>query len=77
MQRVKQVLLIIILVLLIIVMVQNAAPVQFHFLNWTYDVSQLLLVLIVFAVGFLGGFVTAKWPKRKAEDDVPLPPLGR
>lgn len=71
MNRVKQVLLIVVLVLLLIIMVQNAQPVKFRFLNWTYDVSQLLLVLIVFALGFLGGFAIAKWPRRKQDDFTP------
>jgi uncharacterized integral membrane protein len=71
MVRVRQVLTMIVLILLIIVMVQNAQPVQFRFLNWTYDVSQLLLVLIVFVVGFVSGFGTAKWPRRKQDDFSP------
>jgi len=69
MVRVRQALTLIVLVLLIIVMVQNAQPVKFRFLNWTYDVSQLLLVLIVFTIGFLSGFGTAKWPRRRRDDD--------
>jgi len=77
MRQFKQILLVLILALLVIVMVQNAAPVQFHFLNWTYDVSQLLLVTIVFVIGFLAGFLTAKWPKRKAEDDTAFTPTDR
>jgi uncharacterized integral membrane protein len=72
MNRVKQVFLITVILLLVVVMVQNAHPVQFRFLNWTYDVSQLLLVLIVFAVGFLSGFAVAKWPRRKQDDSAPI-----
>lgn len=72
MNRVKQVFLITVILLLVVVMVQNAQPVQFRFLNWTYDVSQLLLVLIVFAVGFLSGFAVAKWPRRPRHDTAPI-----
>ncbi|HEU4364938.1 MAG TPA: lipopolysaccharide assembly protein LapA domain-containing protein [Candidatus Krumholzibacteria bacterium] len=72
MNRVKQILLIAVLMLLVVVMVQNAQPVKFRFLNWTYDVSQLLLVLIVFVVGFLSGFAVAKWPRRKQDDLAPI-----
>ena len=68
MRIVKQALLMIVAVVILITMVQNAQPVQFRFLNWTYDVSQLLLVLIVFLVGFVTGFVTGKWPRRKQDD---------
>jgi uncharacterized integral membrane protein len=68
MRIVKQALLIIVAVVILIAMVQNAKPVQFRFLNWTYDVSQLLLVLIVFVIGFVTGFVTGKWPRRRQDD---------
>lgn len=68
MQKVKQFILMVMLIMLLIVMVQNHAPIQFRFLNWTYTVSQLLVVLIVFVVGFLAGFATAKWPRRKRDD---------
>jgi uncharacterized integral membrane protein len=71
MTRVRQVFLLIVLILLLIVMIQNAQPVQFRFLNWAYDVSQLLLVLIVFVVGFVSGFATARWPRRKQDDVAP------
>lgn len=72
MNRVKQILLVVVLVLLAIVMVQNAQPVKFRFLNWQYDVSQLLLVLIVFVLGFLSGFAVAKWPRREPDDTAPI-----
>ena len=72
MNRVKQVFLIIVLLLLAIVMVQNAKPVEFEFLSWKYQVSQLLLVLIVFVAGFLSGFAVAKWPRRRQDDLAPI-----
>lgn len=70
MKKVKQFLFVFVSVVLLIVMVQNAQPVKFRFLNWTYDVSQLLLVLIVLVLGFLLGFGTARWPRKK-DDDFP------
>jgi uncharacterized integral membrane protein len=60
MRQVKNFILIVLGVLIVIVMVQNAQPIQFHFLNWTYEVSQLLLVVIVLLFGFLAGFITGK-----------------
>ena len=57
---------------LIIVMVQNAQPVTFNFLNWHYRVSQLLLVVIVFVIGWLFGFVAGKLTGRKKADEPPL-----
>jgi uncharacterized integral membrane protein len=63
---------IILILLAIIVMVQNAQPITFRFLNWNYQVSQLLLVAIVLVLGFLIGFLTAYVPRRKkASPDAP------
>lgn len=71
MNRVKQVLFMLFVVVLLIVMVQNAQPVKFRFLNWAYDVSQLLLVLIVLVLGFVLGFATARWPRKKQDEYTP------
>jgi uncharacterized integral membrane protein len=73
MQKVRNFFLIVLGVLLVIVMVQNAQPITFRFLNWTYDVSQLLLVVIVLVIGFLGGFVTAKMSRGSSTTDDTLP----
>lgn len=71
-KQIRNLLLIVLGVLLVIVMVQNAQPITFRFLNWTYQVSQLLLVVIVLVIGFLGGFVTAKMSRGpKTTDDLP------
>jgi uncharacterized integral membrane protein len=64
-RHVKNIILIALITLTIIVMVQNAQPVTFRFLNWNYQVSQLLLVVIVLVLGFLAGFITAYVPRRK------------
>ena len=60
MHKIRNFFLIVVGTLLVIVMVQNAQPITFRFLNWTYQVSQLLLVVIVLVLGFLAGFITAK-----------------
>jgi len=63
-RTVKIIIFVVLGTLSIIVMVQNAQPITFRFLNWSYQVSQLLLVAIVLVLGFLGGFVTAWVPRR-------------
>jgi uncharacterized integral membrane protein len=65
------------IMVLLIVMVQNAQPVTFTFLNWKYQVSQLLLVVIVFVLGFLTGFVVAKTTGKKKVDEPPIAPRPR
>ena len=71
MQKFKQFLFILFSVILLILMVQNAQKVTFRFLNWQYEVSQLLMVLIVFVLAFLLGFATARWPRRQRDDGTP------
>lgn len=77
MHTIKTILIVLLFAVLIILMVQNAQPVKFHFLNWQYDVSQLLLVVIVFVIGWLTGFVTGKFMGRKKADEPPLTPRPR
>jgi len=56
----------IVLVLLAVVMVQNAGPVDFHFLFWTVLVSRFIVVPVAFLLGFAFGYLIAKahGPKR-------------
>lgn len=74
MQILKTIFLVILFTLLAVLMIQNAQPVRFKFLNWQYDVSQLLLVLIVFVIGWLTGFIAAKTMGRKKQEQYE-PPL--
>ena len=69
MRTVKIILFVVLATLAIIVMVQNAQPITFRFLNWSYQVSQLLLVVIVLVLGFLGGFVATWVPRRSKTID--------
>jgi uncharacterized integral membrane protein len=72
--KVRNFFLIVLGTLLVIVMVQNAQPITFRFLNWSYQVSQLLLVVIVLVIGFLAGFVTAKMTRGSStSDDTTVP----
>ena len=44
-------------VLLVIVLVQNSSTVKFHFLFWTFTVSRYLFLLLLFAIGFIIGWL--------------------
>lgn len=77
MQKIRTVFVVVLIVVLLIIMIQNAQPVTFTFLNWKYQVSQLLLVLIVLVLGFLTGFVVAKTTGKKKEDEPPFAPRPR
>ena len=69
MRTVKIILFVVIATMAIIVMVQNAQPITFRFLNWSYQVSQLLLVAIVLVLGFLAGYLAAWVPRRSKTID--------
>jgi uncharacterized integral membrane protein len=77
MRTARTIVIVLLIAVLAIVMVQNAQPVTFHFLNWDYQVSQLLLVVIVFVIGWLAGFIGAKLARKKKEDEPPLAPRSR
>lgn len=77
MHTIRTIFVVLLFAVLVIVMLQNAQLVTFNFLNWHYEVSQLLLVVIVFVIGWLTGFVGAKLTGRKKDDEPPLTPRPR
>ncbi|MCI0450795.1 MAG: lipopolysaccharide assembly protein LapA domain-containing protein [Candidatus Latescibacteria bacterium] len=77
MRTLRTIVVVLLFAFLLIVMIQNAQPVTFNFLNWHYEVSQLLLVVIVFVVGWLSGFIAAKLTRKKTEDEPSLTPRPR
>jgi uncharacterized integral membrane protein len=50
----------VVLVLLAVLMIQNAGPVDFHFLFWTVLVSRFIVVPLAFLLGFAFGYLIAK-----------------
>jgi uncharacterized integral membrane protein len=77
MRTLRTIFVVLLFCVLVIVMVQNSQPITFNFLNWRYRVSQLLLVVIVFVIGWLTGFVGAKLSRRKNDDEPPITPRPR
>ncbi len=55
-----------ILALLAVVMIQNAGPVDFHFLFWTVLISRFIVVPVAFLLGFAFGYLVAKIRRAKA-----------
>lgn len=52
-------------VLLIIILFQNTQATDLRLYFWTLSLPQIILILIVLVVGFLGGFITAKLMGKK------------
>jgi uncharacterized integral membrane protein len=57
----KLVLILIVAVLALIVLLQNTEVVTFHFLFWSKEISQIVLVVLTLALGFALGFIVAKF----------------
>jgi len=55
----------VIALLALIILLQNTQQVVFRFLFWSVQASQLLLVVLMLAFGFIIGVVTGKlWGRR-------------
>lgn len=57
----KLILILVVIVLALIVLLQNTDVVTFHFLFWSKDVSQIILVVLNLALGFALGYIVAKF----------------
>jgi len=58
-------------ILILIILFQNThdAPLRIYF--WTISLPQILLILVVLAIGFLGGFIAAKVSGKKKNKKMP------
>ncbi len=52
-------------VLVVIILIQNSSTVTFRFLFWKADVSQLVLILLIFAIGFVSGLLVTLTRRRE------------
>lgn len=59
MKKAKLIAIIVILLLSIIIILQNAEPVQVQVLFWTGQMSEALLMLLIFGLGLLAGLLFA------------------
>lgn len=63
--KAKLIALLVMMILALIILVQNTQMVTFKLFFWTAEISQLLLVLLMLAIGFVLGFIIAKLTGRK------------
>ena len=61
--RPKYIAVLALLVLALIVLIQNTAVVTIEILFWSFDMSQVVLIVLMLAIGFLVGFIFANRPK--------------
>lgn len=66
MKKAKIILIIVILLLALIVSLQNTQAVETKFLLMTVTMPRVLLLLLTFTLGFVGGMITASVILRKS-----------
>jgi uncharacterized integral membrane protein len=64
-KRPKVIAIIVVSVLALILLFQNIDIVTFRMFFWTVEVSQLVLVVLMLAIGYILGFLTAKFGGKK------------
>jgi uncharacterized integral membrane protein len=62
----KVIIILIVAVLALIVLFQNTQDVVLRFLFWSRPVSQVVLILLTLALGFVAGFIAAKLSGRRS-----------
>jgi uncharacterized integral membrane protein len=65
--RPKLVVILILAILALIVLFQNAQEATFRFLFWSVQTTQIFMVALMLAFGFVLGFVTGKLTGRKKQ----------
>ena len=66
MDKVKSIALIILTIIIVIVVIQNVEAVMIRFLFWDLSLSLIVLLPLLFAMGFLAGSLTAKIKQKKS-----------
>ncbi len=63
--RTKTVLILVLIALFLILLIQNAGMAKLNFYLWNVYAPQFILVFLVFCLGFLAGFLSAKTGRKK------------
>jgi len=58
-KNLKHILILVIILMLILLSVQNAEFVTIKFLFWSFATSRIVMILLLFAIGFLAGHLVA------------------
>jgi uncharacterized integral membrane protein len=63
--KTKLVIIIILLIFTVVIVLQNTNPVKFKLLFWDFQASLIILLLLVFLIGVIIGFIIPKLFKKK------------
>jgi uncharacterized integral membrane protein len=75
--KAKTVLIVVLIVLLAVLVIQNSELMPFRLLFWSAYMPVFILVIGIFAVGFIVGYLAAKLDRRKALKSTPAPSAKR
>ena len=64
---VKLIAILVTLVLAVIILFQNTHEATIRLLFWRIDVSLVALIVIMLGIGFVLGWLTAKFPRKRQE----------
>jgi len=64
-QSLKATPVLILVALVVLFSIQNAKLVEVNFLFWSFQMSRIILILIVFGIGLLAGYLFAGHSRRK------------
>lgn len=67
----KLVIMLILLILTVVIVLQNTGPVNFKLLFWDFQASLIILLLLVFLIGVIIGFIIPKLFKKKKAAEHP------
>lgn len=73
--KAKTVLIAVLVVLLAVLVIQNSELMPFRLLFWSAYMPVFILVIGIFAVGFIVGYLAAKMDRRKAFKATTPPPI--
>ncbi len=66
----KYIILLIIAILSLIVLLQNTQVVMFRILFWKIEMSRVVMILLLLALGFISGFVVGRLNRGRAKNMV-------
>ena len=68
MKKARIILIIVIVLLALIVSLQNTEAVETKFLLMTIEMPRVILLLLTFVLGFVGGMITASFILKKSDN---------
>ena len=66
----KLVLTIVLLILVVVIIIQNTDPVNLKLLFWGFEASLIILLVLIFLIGLIIGYILSKIVKSRADKNI-------